>query len=73
MVHPEQLFIFEGRVELWPQMSSEGPITRAENFYDRNYWDAFCLASREVFEQNPYVGTPPGSRLRPGGLALERR
>lgn len=65
VVHPEQLFIFEGRVELWPQVSSEDPITRVENFYDRSYWDTFCLASREVFEQHPYVGTPRGSGFGP--------
>ncbi len=63
MVHPEYLVIFEGRTEVWPQPSSED--IRPENFYDRNYWDTFCLASREIFEQLPYAATPRDSGFGP--------
>jgi glycosyltransferase involved in cell wall biosynthesis len=64
VVHPESLVIFEGRTQVWPQPSSDH--VRAENFYDRNYWDTFCLASREVFEELPYSATP-----RDGGFGPE--
>ena len=65
VVHPENLVIFEGRWEAWPQPASSHPGFRAENFFDRNYWDTFCLAAREVFEKHPYAATPARSGFGP--------
>lgn len=65
VVHPEALVIFEGRRVLWPQWSSTDRPFRVENFYDQNYWDAFCLAPREVFEEHPYTETGGGSGFGP--------
>lgn len=63
VVHPESLVIFGGRTQVWPQPPSA--LTRAHNFYDRNYWDTFCLATRDVFEQIPYAPTPRDSGFGP--------
>lgn len=57
VVHAENLVVFGGRWQVWPQLPGDDPGFRAENFFDRNYWDTFCLASREVFEKIPYVPT----------------
>ncbi|MBD3923750.1 glycosyltransferase [Nocardioides cavernae] len=65
VVHPESLVIFEGRAVVWPQWSTRDPRFRAENFYDQNYWDACCLASREVFERHPYDATGRDSGFGP--------
>lgn len=65
VVHPEALVIFEGRQVIWPQWSSQDERFRVENFYDQNYWDAFCLASREVFEHHPYTATGRASGFGP--------
>lgn len=57
IVHPEQLVIFGDRWQVWPQVSTTDPAFEVHNFYDRTYWDTFCLAARDVFEQVPYVAT----------------
>ena len=41
------------------------PGFRRENFYDRTFWDTFCLASRQVFDQVSYVPTSAASGLGP--------
>lgn len=65
IVHAEQLVIFESRNALWPQLSSDDAGFRSENFYDRNYWDTFCLAARSVFEDIPYAATARRSGFGP--------
>lgn len=65
VVHAEQLVIFENRAALWPQPASDDPGFRRENFYDRNYWDTFCLASRRIFEDIPYAATAHSSGFGP--------
>lgn len=65
VVHPEQLVIFGDRWQVWPQVASTDPGFDAHNFYDRTYWDTFCLAAREVFEQAPYVATSASHGLGP--------
>lgn len=65
VVHAENLVIFQGRWEMWPQLPTDHPGFRAENFFDRNFWDTFCLAAREVFEQIPYAPTARHSGFGP--------
>lgn len=65
VVHPERLVVFEGRTVVWPQWSTDDKAFRVENFFDQNYWDASCLAHREVFEQHPYAPTGSGSGFGP--------
>lgn len=65
VVHPEALVIFEGRNVIWPQWPTSGSPFRKENFYDQNYWDACCLAPREVFETHPYYPSGGDSGFGP--------
>ena len=65
VVHAEQLVVFESRWALWPQLASDAPGFRRENFYDRNFWDTFCLAAKEVFEEIPYASTARASGFGP--------
>lgn len=65
VVHPEQLVIFGDRWQVWPQLASDHPGFRAHNFFDRTYWDTFCLASREVFRTLPYARTQAARGLGP--------
>lgn len=65
VVHPETLVIFEGRTAIWPQWSTDAEAFRKENFYDQNFWDACCMAPREVFEDHPYTATGQGSGFGP--------
>jgi hypothetical protein len=65
IVHPEQLVIFGDRWQVWPQLSSTDQAFEVHNFYDRTYWDTFCLAAREVFELVPYVATSSSHGLGP--------
>jgi len=57
VVHPEVLITFGERWELWPQWPSDSAQFNLGNWYDRNYWDTVCIASREVFEAHPYAPT----------------
>ncbi|WP_299926475.1 glycosyltransferase [uncultured Nocardioides sp.] len=65
VVHPATLVIFEGRTAVWPQWSTDDEAFRAENFFDQNYWDACCLAARQVFEEHPYAPTGRDSGFGP--------
>lgn len=65
VVHPELLVIFGDRWQVWPQLASDDPGFRAHNFFDRTYWDTFCLASREVFRTVPYAPTQAARGLGP--------
>ena len=65
VVHPEYLLIFGDRWQAWPQLPSADPGFRVHNFFDRTYWDTFCLASREVFTTTPYVPTTAERGLGP--------
>jgi hypothetical protein len=65
IVHPEQLVIFGDRWQVWPQLSTTDQGFEVHNFYDRTYWDTFCLAAREVFELVPYVATSSSHGLGP--------
>jgi glycosyltransferase involved in cell wall biosynthesis len=65
VVHPEHLVIFGERWQAWPQLSTDHPGFRVQNFYDRTYWDTFCLAAREVFDAVPYAPTSAASGLGP--------
>lgn len=65
VVHPEQLVIFGQRWQVWPQLPTDHPGFRAHNFFDRTYWDTFCLAAREVFSSAPYAATAADRGLGP--------
>ncbi len=65
VIHPEQLVIFGDRWQVWPQLSSNHPGFNAHNFFDRTYWDTFCLASRAVFDAHPYSPTTAALGLGP--------
>lgn len=65
VVHPSYVVIFEGRQKLWPVQASTDETFRPELLYAVNYWDAFCMARREVFETHPYVNTHEGTGLGP--------
>lgn len=65
VVHPEQLVIFGERWQVWPQLPSTDPGFRVHNFFDRTYWDTFCLAAREVFTAVPYAPTAAERGLGP--------
>ena len=65
VVHPELLVIFGDRWQVWPQLPSDHPGFRVHNFFDRTYWDTFCLAAREVFEHHPYAHTAAEIGLGP--------
>lgn len=65
VVHPEYLVIFGDRWQAWPQLGSDHPGFRVHNFFDRTYWDTFCLASREVFATLPYARTAAERGLGP--------
>lgn len=65
VVHPEQLVIFGQRWQVWPQLPSDDPAFNAHNFFDRTYWDTFCLASRDVFVSVPYASTAAERGLGP--------
>lgn len=65
VVHPEHLVIFGERWQAWPQLPQDHPGFRVQNFYDRTYWDTFCLAAREVFDAVPYAATSAAAGLGP--------
>lgn len=65
VAHPEFVVIFEARQRLWPVSASTDPTFRPELLQAVNYWDAFCMARREVFEQHHYVNTHEGTGLGP--------
>jgi hypothetical protein len=65
VVHPEHQVVFGERWQAWPQLPSDHPGFRVQNLYDRTYWDTFCLAAREVFEEVPYAATSAASGLGP--------
>ena len=44
---------------------TDHPGFRAHNFFDRTYWDTFCLAERSVLEQHPYAATSAADGLGP--------
>ena len=50
---------------VWPQLPTDHPGFRAHNFFDRTYWDTFCLAGRSVLEQHPYAATSAADGLGP--------
>lgn len=60
VAHPELIVSFGGRRTLWRLEASNDPQFRPELLATVNPWDACAMASREVFEQVPYL------RLRPG-------
>lgn len=57
IAHPESIWLFGGRHEVWPQLSSDDDRMQVGNFVDCNYWDTFCMAHREVFDRVPYAET----------------
>lgn len=65
VVHPEQLVIFGERWQVWPQPASADPSFSVHNFFDRTYWDTFCLTARDVFVDHPYAATDAGRGLGP--------
>ncbi len=65
VIHPRHLVIFEGRWQLWPLIASTEAAFNRGNVYNHNYWDAFCMAAREVFEQVPYAALPGSSGFGP--------
>lgn len=65
VVHPAYVVIFDGRENVWPVQASTDPTFRPELLYSVNYWDAFCMTRREVFETHPYVNTHAGTGLGP--------
>jgi glycosyltransferase involved in cell wall biosynthesis len=65
VVHPGLLVIFGERWEVWPQLPTDHPGFRPHNFFDRTYWDTFCLAERSVLEQHPYAATSAADGLGP--------
>ena len=65
VAHPAYVVIFDGRQNLWPVQASTDATFRTELLYSVNYWDAFCMTRREVFEAHPYVNTHEGTGLGP--------
>ncbi len=57
VVHPACVVTFGSRPTYWPLVPSTDPGFRPGLLAALNYWDAFCMAPREVFEQVPYVAT----------------
>ena len=49
VVHPEYQVIFDNKDLIWHQMSSCDSRFRIENLLEFNYWDAVCVARREIF------------------------
>lgn len=65
VVRASQLVLFEGAWAVWPTLASTDPRFRWANLADHNYWDTFCLASREVFDRSPYAATSAATGFGP--------
>ncbi|MBS1672478.1 MAG: glycosyltransferase [Actinobacteria bacterium] len=65
IAHPELIVTFDAKRELWPLRSSEEAGFRAGTLLWFNPWDAFAIASREVFDRFPYRELRPGSGFGP--------
>lgn len=57
IVHPEYQFIFEAENFLFRQPSSTDEQFNPLYMIDFNYWDAVCIARRDIFLQTPYERT----------------
>ncbi|NYJ96340.1 glycosyltransferase [Pseudoclavibacter caeni] len=65
IIHPETIITFDGRRECWPLMASGSEDFHPGALNWVNPWDAFCLASREVFERFPYPECRPQQGFGP--------
>lgn len=57
VVHPEYQMVFEAQNFAFRQISSTDPSFEVRNLIEYNYWDAVCMARREVFVGHPYEST----------------
>ncbi len=57
VAHPEYQMVFEAQNFLFRQISSNDPGFRVRNIIEYNYWDAVCVAGREIFLRHPYEST----------------
>lgn len=60
VAHPEYQMYFEGKHLLFRQISSTDRSFRYANIIEYNYWDAVCMAKREIFLNHTYESTTGG-------------
>ncbi|MDM4762973.1 glycosyltransferase [Galbitalea sp. SE-J8] len=65
VVHPSYIVTFEGRQTIWTLVASTSDAFRVELLYEYNFWDAFCVAPRTVFEAVPYAASGPALGIGP--------
>lgn len=65
IAHPELIVTFGAKREVWPLMATTDPAFQPGWLAWFNPWDAFVLASREVFERFPYSASNPGGGFGP--------
>lgn len=65
VARPSYLVVFDDRYGVFPSIGGDDPRFRPHLLYEVNYWDAFCMARRDLLLQYPWVRTDPGSGLGP--------
>ena len=65
IAHPARIITFGGKHEIWPMVGTDSPEFHAGLLAWYNTWDAFAMASREVFERFPYRPSRPESGFGP--------
>ena len=57
IIHPEYIVTFEAENMIWRQIDCDHPEFRMGNLIENNYWDATCLARKEILLKFPYEAT----------------
>lgn len=57
VAHPEYQMVFEAQNFTFRQISSTDPAFEVSNLIEYNFWDAVCMAGKEVFVKHPYEST----------------
>lgn len=57
IAHPEYQMVFEAQNFAFRQISSTDAAFEVSNLIEYNYWDAVCMARKEVFLKHPYEST----------------
>jgi glycosyltransferase involved in cell wall biosynthesis len=57
IIHPDYTVAFEGKKNIWQLVGSKDERFRAELLYQFNYWDAFAMARKSIYERFPFEET----------------
>lgn len=65
ILHPSVLINFEARDIYWESEWTTSPHFDARGLVENNYWDASCVARRQVFDEVPYTASLAGPGFGP--------